>query len=421
MIPNKFTRKLRLPVSFDVKEHRGKNYIAIFSIMFIVFILLTLFTIGFIFSPRTLLVKLIVIPIWYIVILFYRYIVFKEGKMSDNFELQKEKDFKTPLTEMWAAYDIDDKHPYVVHYMNNYKGVFVRFKKDVIQGKVDNIEFEHYNAIANAYQKAHDLGLNLIPIDYMDNVGNDNRLDALYSNTERGANPELENMLLGVYSNLKNLMSQEFSSFDVVLIYMRTSPDDLWFRVRQVLEEYKDANYKSFELLNSTELLTLVKELYNLEDFSIYEAEKAVLDTRVKQILRPITLIDVEGKVTQLNKTFEEEEQEKQRLQEEARNKRQQKGSQTKEASQLRSEVETKQAEYRTEEVNQHVLDLFSTDNVSPYAALHEQAESGFITQEDLDAKQSNDKQIHAEIWMQQIEENDKEAKENLSKELDLF
>lgn len=419
MIPNKFTRKLRLPVSFDVKEHRGRNYLAIFTLMAAVFIALLIFTIGFLLSNRTIFVKFLIVPIWYLVILLYRFIVFKEGKISDAYEQQKETDFQTPLTDIWNAYDIDDKHPYVVHYMNNYKGIFIRFKKDVVQGKVDDIEFDHYNAITSAYQKAHDLGLTVVPIDYMDNVGNDPRLDKLYTNAERGSNPEIENMLLGVYSNLKNLMSQEFSSFDVVLLYMRTTPDDLWFRVRQVLEEYSDANYKSFELLNSTQLLILVKELYNLEDFSIYEAEKQVLDTRASQVLRPILLVSEDGQETKLNMTFEEEEIEKDLRRKAEEDKKQKARDRRKHTPDTEDELAAKRAAYRNKDVDNQVLDLFDTG--TPYVNLHAQADKSFITQEQLDKDYQTTRAQRKEDWLTEVVKQDTQAQENLSKELDLF
>lgn len=448
MIPTEYTQKLSIPVSFDVKRQNKRNYFAVFTIMFVVFVVLTLITIGWFLSDRMILVKLLIIPVWWLVILFYRIFIFKEGKISDAYEIQKELDFKTDLSLIWGIYEIDNKPPYIVHYLNNFKGIFVRFKKDVIQGKEDDIEFEHYKAIAEAYKVAHELGLNLIPIDYMDNVGNDERMEELMT-MNKSSNPELEGMLLGVYSNLKYLMQQQFSSYDVVLMYMRTSPDDLWFRVKQVIEEFKHANYKSYEIMNEPNLRILVKELYNLEDFSIYDAEKIILSTRVKQVLRPINLIKPDGTVKKLNMTFEEEILEEERKKQE---KKQSKVTTEAKKQNKKIDLEEKRKEYANINNTEEIFDLFNTnewgidtkdktnivqenisgvDNIKDvkninnrYQTVNKLAEKGLITQEEINKRESeyqNYKKEREAAWTKQLKLDDEEVKENLDKELDIF
>lgn len=418
MIPDEYTSKMRIPVSFDVKKRNTRNYLAIFSLMFIIFVVMVLITIGWILSDRMIFTKLLIIIPWYLVIFIYRFFVFKEGKMSDSYETQKENDFKTPLIDIWDIYEIEDRYPYVAHYNNNNKGVFLKFKKDVIQGKPDNVETEHYDGIATALQKARELDLHVIYLDYMDNVGNDDRLDKLYEIKGRGSNPDLNNIMLQVISNLKEIMNQQYSSFDVVLLYKRTTADDLKYRVSQVIEEFKSANYKAVGPMNDADLKVLAKELYNLQSFSIMEAEKAVLDTNKNKanIIIPIE-VKKDGVTTKLNLTSteirEKKEREKQEHLERIENNKKQKAKQqqmtkspTEEVEQIYGEDEVLfdifsddkwnigKADNKTQ--NEDTFNLFGNKEViqgyetgSKYSNLHTIGDQPFVTQEELDERKA--------------------------------
>lgn len=301
--------KIKIPISWDVKPINRRNYILLFTILGATGVALLIATFGFIFSGSSIFSKLLVLPIWYIILLAVRLLIFHEGKISDEYESQHLTDYKLDVREIWDIYDIDRGHPHIVHFASGRKGIFVQFKKDVIQGKLQTVEYDHYEAISEAMHIAQSENLSIVPIDYMDNVGNDERLEDLYTVTENATNTDLKNMLTSIYGNLEFMMQQQHSSFDVVLMYSdKKTSEELWASVQSVISEYMNANYRSFDLLNEDKIRLLAKEMFNLESFSVIKAEQEVLSVKNNEdVIRPLRITDDKGYDKQLNVTYEEE------------------------------------------------------------------------------------------------------------------
>ena len=61
--------------------------------------------------------------------------------------------------------------------------------------------YDHYEAIGDAYNLDHSLNMDMVHIDYMDNVGNDSRMQKLYDDLNYVENQDMHEMLIDIYSN----------------------------------------------------------------------------------------------------------------------------------------------------------------------------------------------------------------------------
>ena len=308
MQPRPDSRSLRIPISWDVKKQDKKNWGMTITLAVIILIVLFLLSVGVLFSDRSIFTKILLIGIPMTAYLFiYRFWVFKEGWVRNQYETQKLNDYAIDYSDWWNIYTIDETEPHITHFKNGNKGVFLKLKKDVIQGKQASVEFDHYQAISDVENYIANQKLRFMYIDYMDNVGNDERMARLMSNPNIGASQQLDNMLLSIYSNLELIMQREFSSFDVVFIYEKTSTTELYTKIGGIIEGYKAANYKSVAPMRQDEIRVLAKELFNLDNFSIVEATQAVTGNKTLEIVRPIQVVDQNGTIHKIKPTFEEE------------------------------------------------------------------------------------------------------------------
>lgn len=235
-----------------------------------------------------------------------RFFVLKELYFSDIYETLKESDFELDLTNIWQIFDIDYSYPYICYFKNGRKGIFVKMEKDAITGKADNAMYMHYEAISDAYNMAHSLNMSMVHIDYMDNVGNDPRLQTMYNDLSNVSNPDMHAMLVDMYSHLQDEMSRNYASFDIYLFLTRDKSDNFAYNVQSVVSAMLGGNFITYKILNRQEISGICSALFNLHDFSVVEACENVLgDEHVGGIV-PICVTHADGSEDKLNMTQEE-------------------------------------------------------------------------------------------------------------------
>lgn len=308
MIPQPGVRSISIPVTFDYKGGRGENKKGKI-ILSIADILITLiFTIGCAMNRNFDLWMRILLPciVFYIGLFILRFFVFRELWFSDVYETLKATDYDLKLDQIWQIFDIDFEYPYICYFKNGYKGVFVRMEKDAITGKVGDAQFDHYNAIGNAYNLAHSLNMNIIHIDYMDNVGNDTRMQKLYDDLVFVENPDMQEMLIDIYSNLQDEMSQNYASFDIYLFMTRDKITNFVYNIQSVCDCMLGGNFITYKVLDRFEISRVCVALFNLHDFSIVEACENVLSGVDHHGVIPIKVKHGDGTEEVFNKTTAE-------------------------------------------------------------------------------------------------------------------
>ena len=308
MQPSPQDTSIQIPITFDYKGGRHENSKNKVIMTTVTIILGTVFIVGIALNDQMELWKRILIDllIFYGALLFLRYVVFKELYYSDIYENLKAIDFQPPITTLWKIFDIDYEYPYICYYKNGVKGIFVRMEKDAVTGKGENACYNHYEAISDAYNLAYSLNMDIRHIDYMDNVGNDSRLQDLYDNLKDVENPDMEEMLIDIYTNLQNEMSLNYASFDIYLFLTRDKTENFVYNMQKVCSTMLGGNFITYRVLNRIDIRSVCMALFNLHDFSVTDACEEVLNDDAHKGIVPIRVFYEDGSVEKLNETQEE-------------------------------------------------------------------------------------------------------------------
>ena len=308
MTPQPGDTSINLPITFDYKGGRGENKKGKIILSIADVLLTVIFTVGCASNDNLEIWMRFLLPcvVLYIGLFILRFFVFRELWFSDVYETLKATDYDLKLDQIWQIFDIDFEYPYICYFKNGYKGIFVRMEKDAITGKVDDAQFDHYSAIGDAYNVAHSLNMNIVHIDYMDNVGNDIRMQKLYDDLVFVENPDMQEMLIDIYSNLQDEMSQNYASFDIYLFLTRDKLNNFVYNMQTVCNYMLGGNFITYKVLDRFEISRVCVALFNLHDFSIVEACENVLSGVEHHGVIPIKVKHGDGTEEIFNKTTAE-------------------------------------------------------------------------------------------------------------------
>lgn len=308
MTPQPGDTSINLPITFDYKGGRGENKKGKIILSIADVLLTVIFTVGCASNDNLEIWMRFLLPcvVLYIGLFILRFFVFRELWFSDVYETLKATDYDLKLDQIWQIFDIDLEYPYICYFKNGYKGIFVRMEKDAITGKVGDAQFDHYSAIGDAYNVAHSLNMNIVHIDYMDNVGNDTRMQKLYDDLVFVENPDMQEMLIDIYSNLQDEMSQNYASFDIYLFLTRDKLNNFVYNMQTVCNYMLGGNFITYKVLDRFEISRVCVALFNLHDFSIVEACENVLSGVEHHGVIPIKVKHGDGTEEIFNKTTAE-------------------------------------------------------------------------------------------------------------------
>ena len=308
MTPQPGDYSINLPITFDYKggrgqEKKGKIILSIIDVVLTVMISVACATNV---NLDTYLRVCIPIGVCYIGLFIIRYFVFRELWFSDIYETLKATDYELKLDSIWQIFDIDFNYPYICYFKNGYKGIFVRMEKDAITGKPEENMYDHYEAIGDAYNIAHSLNMNIVHLDYMDNVGNDSRMQKMYDDLAFVENPDMQEMLIDIYSNLQDEMSMNYASFDIYLFMTKDNISNFVYNMQAVCNRMIGGNFITYKVLDRYEIAKVCVALFNLHDFSIVDACENVLQGVNHHGIIPISLTHGDGTIEEFNKTIAE-------------------------------------------------------------------------------------------------------------------
>lgn len=313
MKPKKGDSSINLPVTFDYSGGRKETNKSKKIWVCVLIAISLIIGIGVMTSSKGFFLFNIIfgLLIIYGTSLVIRFLIMHEHKVRERMVKMDDEDFIKSYEDLWGIYSMDDLYPYYAHLRNGKFALFIQFEKDVILGKVADSEYDHYEAIGDAYNVAGSLEIGMCHVDYMDSIGNDDRLVDCFKELSSIENPDIRDILTDVYSNLQGMMEQSVATFDVYVYTFKSSEPSFWYNIQQVISCMLEANYVSFKILDKTDLRDLSKSLFNMHDFSVVEAYSSTFEKRNYTGVVPISITKYDGTETLLNKTIEEKKEER--------------------------------------------------------------------------------------------------------------
>lgn len=313
MRPSKGDTVINIPVTFDYSGGRSESRKGRILGSIALGVIGVILGLGIIFAEDgSLLVNLpFGLLTMYGFAIIIRFAIFKEHKVRNRFAEMENEDYKADESTFWGIHAIDDVYPYYCHYKNGSTGLFVMMEKDVILGKAAEAEYDHYEAIGEAYKIFGSMkGCNMYYVDYMDSIGNDERIVENFKSLPEIENPDLQDIMTDVYSYLQDRMSDRVSTFDVYCFTFTGNEANFWYDIQDVIGTLLRANYISFKIMNSDDIRELAKSLFNLHDFSVVEASLSIAKKEKYAGVVPIKLTKIDGSEEVLGKTVEEKKKE---------------------------------------------------------------------------------------------------------------
>lgn len=312
MRPKKGAREIHIPITFDSTGGGSTGKTGIRFGLLLTF-LIWVMSVIFVFIASDTMFK------WFypFISLFFstfivRFIILGELRFKKYRKELIDNDYMFDHSLFWSAYEIDDAYPHIVSFGNGMKGLFFAFDKDVIVGRDKDNDYNHHEAIADAYSEAWKSGLDIMHIDYMDTVGKDARMAGLFEMAEKAENEDVRLVLTHMYDYVNRSMDRIFATYDVYCFYSMKRDEDFWDDVKNVLAIFKEANYLRYRALDRTEISNLVVTLMNLGEFSVNKANDTMFTemNKIKSFINPIW-VEKNGERTKLAKTEEELKEER--------------------------------------------------------------------------------------------------------------
>lgn len=314
MIPERGSDIIEIPVTFDIVGDRisiTNGKLVLSALIFIASIILSIILVFSLSGSKRFMFPLI--------LLVGSYLFLKFGLIKEHiFRKQREKlianDYKFTPSLYWGIYSINDYFPYICKMSNGCYAIFVAMDKDVIVGKDADYDYDHHQAIANAYQKMSKYSkMYCMHIDYMDIIGKDSRMDSLFEGLIGTKNSDLKNMVTRIYDHVQVYMNNAYANYDVYVFYYKGREESFWDDLSGVLEQFSEANYIRDRVLDREEIGSLCKTLMNLNDFSVTHASEQMFmqnAVRANQFFKVIW-VEKNGKRTVVNRTKEERDAER--------------------------------------------------------------------------------------------------------------
>ena len=312
MIPERGDTEVAIPMTFDIIAHRDNLTLQKMALgLLIIFGGLVAMILLFIFAASELKPQLpiaVFLGVFYFVRLFFLH---ERSYKRKQLELQ-ERDYKFNTKVFWGIYSINEYYPYICRMANGSLGIFVAFDKDVIVGRNADADFDHYQAIAEAYSIMLKKNIWCVHIDYADTVGKDDRMDSLFKNLIETENKDLKNETLRLYDHVQVYMNRAYADYDVYAFFYRGKEEAFWDDLQPVINAFDDANYVRNRILTREEIGDLCISLMNLNDFSTTKATEQVFLQSIRGGNNiKVIWTEKDGKRTVVNRTREEIEEER--------------------------------------------------------------------------------------------------------------
>ena len=135
----------------------------------------------------------------------------------------------------------------------------------------------------------HKRGIDCVHIDYMDTVGKDSRVQCLFDMAKGSENEDLSEILTRIFDNVEYIMQHSYASYDVYCFFYSGKDELFMDELEIVLENFLEANYIRYRVLDKNAIGELVKSVFNIDEFSVREtSERLFTDLGGTHYLRPI-------------------------------------------------------------------------------------------------------------------------------------
>lgn len=227
--------------------------------------------------------------------------IFNEKAVKQDYLLRQKEEMELDPLTLWGIYDIADRRPYTLFYMDGQVGLAYLAIRSSSVGDGDRKLYKHYNAITEMYNLAKPWGISVYVSDLQSTEVRDVRIDELYENLNYVSDRVLESVLADTYKHLDDCSYDSRLSYEYYIFTAKCNEQLLHENVIVLLDALSRGNYRGFKSLNKLEVQELLLSTFGLEGLEVKEmSDEAALRSNMKS-LRVLWLGNEEGKRKVIN------------------------------------------------------------------------------------------------------------------------
>lgn len=227
--------------------------------------------------------------------------IFNEKAVKQDYLLRQKEEMELDPLTLWGIYDIADRRPYTLFYMDGQVGLAYLAIRSSSVGDGDRKLYKHYNAITEMYNLAKPWGISVYVSDLQSTEVRDVRIDELYENLNYVSDRVLESVLADTYKHLDDSSYDSRLSYEYYIFTAKCNEQLLHENVIVLLDALSRGNYRGFKSLNKLEVQELLLSTFGLEGLEVKEmSDEAALRSNMKS-LRVLWLGNEEGKRKVIN------------------------------------------------------------------------------------------------------------------------
>lgn len=227
--------------------------------------------------------------------------IFNEKSVKRDYELRDDPNKMVDSSMYWSIYDIADKRPYTLSYMDGELAlVYLAIRSSSI-GDGDKWGYKHYNALTEMYNMAKPWGIKVTVLDVQSTEVRDVRMDELYANLNDVSDVILEKVLADLYKHLDDFSYNSRLSYEYFVFSGKCSEQTLHENVAYLISTANNGNYRGFKNLNQMELENLTMNLFGIENVEIKEMLDLIAEKANTKAIRFLWVANKEGKRKILN------------------------------------------------------------------------------------------------------------------------
>lgn len=253
----------------------------------------------FIESSLSFISKTIIMLAWlFVVQLAVRYIVFEEKYYYKMYKELQKNEITSPSLFWDIAFMKDTDEGAILTY-NDYKvGIIIKLDRGTITGQTEEFREQHYNTIADFYSELLQKKYKFVQLNIMEQSGNDKRIVELEKLIHKSDNKNIRRLMELEVGYIKSITTHSLYDNDYLLIYSEDTSRTNYI-IGDIAEcSYKllDGAYTGFRVLNTKDIIELVKEEYGVKYFNYTDATLDMYKNNSVVREKPFNLVNINFK-----------------------------------------------------------------------------------------------------------------------------
>lgn len=206
--------------------------------------------------------------------LILRYIIFEEKYYHRMYKKMKVYEVSTPAVFWNIAHVRDTEDGAILMYGDGKVGIIIRLERDTITGKDSEFREMHYDAMSDFYKELNLKNLKFVQMNLMEQAGKDPRIQKLDELGARASNPNISKIIDAQVGHIKKVTRATLFESDYFLVYTddMTKSDAIAGEAIDCIYKLMEGAFVGFEVLNSSQVIELVREQYGVKYFDSTEA-----------------------------------------------------------------------------------------------------------------------------------------------------